>query len=443
MATANDGWLECASATAGLCATKSANLWVTLLVAFVVSIIVIDIFAPRIWERFIARFREWHTVRLAGKRAAAAPLPRDRTAALISAAANHAFAGLRAEANSKDRSGGRETTCADECSELDWLAFISPRGASRASKPQPNTVRQVLDAAERAIGEGGVDKAVEAVQRVTSLLCQQSFKKAAVIYASEMALRADASGSAGRPLVAELARRSLALSEDYGCQSAQAISALLQVRMALHAEDFATAREMMAKALAAQGEAPTMHIAVADVNADLNARVGNFERARALLAERVDLERRGGRSLRDIRAANAHYLADLARVEMAEALHASRRRTRRSGRRATKFLRESLATFQKDRDVCSLSLAYTRLAMAAVMQRRLSEARTLAQQGRKFAVQMQSADLIASADDLVRRIDMERNGRRDFAARLDARERVGDHQPRVSVSTKASSRPPT
>jgi hypothetical protein len=71
-----------------------------------------------------------------------------------------------------------------------------------------------------------------------------------------------------------------------------------------------------------------------------------------------------------------------------------------------------LTTFQRERDVCSLSLTYTRLAMAAVMQRHLNEARTLAQQGRKFAEEMQSADLISSADDLVRRIEMQRSGQR-------------------------------
>jgi hypothetical protein len=410
MATANDGWVGCAAA-AGTCLSHSADLSLALLVAFAAAVLVIELAAPRVLDRAIARFREWRAVRLAARRVGGAPLPRDRTAALISAAADNAFAGLRAEAQGKERGASPAGACADESTEADWLAFIAPRGAARPSKPMPAPVAHLLDGADRALREGAIDKAVESVQRVTVFLCQRAFKKAAVIYACEMTLRADAA-AASRPLVAELARRSLALSEDFGCQPAQAVSALLLARIALHTEDFTTARNMIARALAAQGEAPAMQIAVADVNADFNARIGNFERARALLGERVECERSRGRAPRDFRAANAHFLADLARVEMAEALHAPGWRTRRSGRRAAKFLRESLTTFQRERDVCSLSLTYTRLAMAAVMQRHLNEARTLAQQGRKFAEEMQSADLISSADDLVRRIEMQRSGQR-------------------------------
>jgi hypothetical protein len=277
--------------------------------------------------------------------------------------------------------------------------------------------------ADASFAAGNPQKAAEQAGRTIAYLAQREFRKATIAAAAETALRADAE-SAPPVLTAELAAGSLKLSDAYGCAPAQAISALILTRCALHRDDFQTAREMMNRALAAQKDcAPHVHIAVADVQADLSQRVGNFDRARALLGERLQLERRLASTPRALRNARAFYQVDLARIEMVEAIHRTGVNARENGRRAERLLRDGLAVFQIERDASALALGYTRLAMAVVLQRRLSRARKFAARGRAFAERAHSVDLIAAADDLLRRIEAKRGQSRFWAidrARLSA-----------------------
>ena len=407
MAT-SDGALQACSPLAGaVCADSQAQAWVAVAVGLAVFIILFDLVAGAGLPASMAKFREWRISRLALARAAMTRPQRDYTAALIDNAARDTFRRLF----SADASAGRRASrakalgSAEAFEEADWFRLIST-GAVPDEDGSP--LSKSLRVADNAFDAGNAPKIADASQRVIAHLVQRDFQKAAVMYACETALRADAI-SAPTGATAELARRALALSDEYGCVPAQVISALLLARCAMRQEDFTIAREVAARATAVREQcAPPVQIAITDVQAELHNRVNNFERARALLKERLDLERRAARGARDFRLAHAHYLADMARVDLSEAQRGSSRIARLRGRRATKFLTESLPVFQTERDVCALSLTYTRLAMAEVMQRHLNRATLFARQGRKFAELMRSADLVTAADDLVRRIDAER-----------------------------------
>ena len=364
----------------------------------------------------LKRLREWRASRIARKSGGRA----DPTDQRVETAARAVQAMLVHEALRAEASGPRVHSSANDLYEAEWIAVLEAGSASarvravKASPRQPpEDVMAAYEASEAAFAARQGVEAAAASAIVLSHLSRSGHAFATLIYASRtiMRLRLCGRGELTDPYVA-LIQRAARQAE---FKPATALTALLTAQRAIEKNHAECVRETLGEpAVSDEGALPALEIAAIDLSVRFAEVRGNFPRVRSELQRRLRAEERHAPNARTLRIARGHYLSDLGRVELLETRYIQGRRVRQSGRRAERLLRQSARAMLACRDGTGLALVYTRLAMAAVAQHHLRTATAWAQKGRALAQAARAFDLVSAADDLIGRIEIERQARREW-----------------------------